>query len=65
MAKKFRDMVKLRSDPDVGDGNVIKELHRTIQFSDRALPGAKPVVDEEIREGTSEEPEIWGCSSVG
>ena len=40
-------MVKLRSDPDVGDGNVIKELHRTIQFSDRALPGVKPVVDEE------------------
>ena len=47
MAKKFRDMVKLRSDPDVGDGNVIKELHRTIQFSDRALPGVNPVVDEE------------------
>ena len=46
MAKKFRDMVKLRSDPDVGDGNVIKELHRTIQFSDSVLPGAKPVVDE-------------------
>ena len=47
MAKKFRDMVKLRSNSDVGDGNVIKELHRTIQFSDRALPGGKPVVDEE------------------
>ena len=26
-------MVKLRNKPDVGDGDIIKELHRTIQFS--------------------------------
>ena len=26
-------MVKLRKYPDVGDGDITKELHRTIQFS--------------------------------
>ena len=34
-------MVKLRSDPDVGDGNVIKELHRTIQFSKQGPAGGE------------------------
>jgi len=39
---------------DVGDGDIIKELHRTIQFSDRARPGVNPGVDKNNLERDSE-----------
>ena len=58
MAKKFRDMVKLRVYPDVGDGNIIKDLHRTIQFSDVISGGIFPgVVGKRFWSGTPDEPE--------
>ena len=36
-------MVKLRASSDVGDGDITKELHRTIQFS-KAHLGVNPDV---------------------
>ena len=32
-------MVKLRASSDVGDGDITKELHRTIQFSKPCFEG--------------------------
>ncbi|MPN39814.1 hypothetical protein SDC9_187348 [bioreactor metagenome] len=39
---------------DVGDGDIIKELHRTIQFSDRVCQGANPGVVKNNLERDSE-----------
>ena len=49
-------MVKLRNTPDVGDGDIIKELHRTIQFSKAHSEGKIRRVDEKIWSWDSGEP---------
>ena len=38
-------MVKLRASSDVGDGDITKELHRTIQFSKIPFRGKSLMVE--------------------
>ena len=44
-------MVKLRKKPDVGDGDITKELHRTIQFSKTPVKGESLTVEKNLESG--------------
>ena len=48
-------MVKLRKYSDVGDGDITKELHRTIQFSKIPVKGKNLTVEKKSGVGTLEE----------
>ena len=41
-------MVKLRASSDVGDGDITKELHRTIQFSKIPVWGIIQTVEKNL-----------------